>query len=221
MDSNIEVNFSDTDKLILQTYKTLSAGLAEYLGEGCEIVLHSLENLEQSVIAIFNGQHTGRRVGSPVTDLALQMLSRIEEGGQQDFISYFNRNKNGEPLKSTTIVIRGEHDRVIGLLCMNYYLNTSVYSLIQNWGGNEFLVGLSPTETLASDSDDLIKAAIENAQELVLSNSNIAVSNRNKEIVALLSEKGIFKLKDSVSQVADSLSISKNTVYLHMRNMNK
>ena len=124
-------------------------------------------------------------------------------------------------VRQYAIVIRGEHDRVIGLLCMNYYLNTSVYSLIQNWGGNEFLVGLSPTETLASDSDDLIKAAIENVQELVLSNSNIAVSNRNKEIVALLSEKGIFKLKDSVSQVADALSISKNTVYLHMRNMNK
>jgi len=221
MDNNKVVNFSDTDKQILQTYKTLSAGLAEYLGEGCEIVLHSLENLEQSVIAIFNGQHTGRRIGSPVTDLALQMLSRIEEGGQQDFISYFNRNKNGEPLKSTTIVIRGEHDRAIGLLCMNYYLNTSVYSLIQNWGGNEYLVGLSPTENLASDSDDLIKAAIENAQELVLSNANIAVSNRNKEIVALLYEKGIFKLKDSVSQVADALCISKNTVYLHMRNINK
>lgn len=218
METENKKKFSDMDRAILQTYKTLAAGLADYLGEGYEIVLHSLENLEQSVIAIFNGQHTGRRIGSPVTDLALQMLVRIEEGGQQDFISYCNRNKNGEPLKSSTIVIRGENEQAIGILCMNFYLNTSIYSMMQSWGGKDQSV-IPLTETLAENSQDLIGAAIANAQTQVLNDSSISSSNRNKEIVAILYENGIFNLKDSVPQVSQSLNISKNTVYLHLRNM--
>lgn len=219
METDANRKFSDMDRAVLQTYKTLAAGLADYLGEGYEIVLHSLENLEQSVIAIFNGQHTGRRVGSPVTDLALQMLVRIEEGGQEDFISYCNRNKNGEPLKSSTIVIRGENERAIGLLCMNFYLNTSIYSMMQSWGGSDQTGAIPLTETLAENSQDLIGTAIANAQAQVLNDPSISSSNRNKEIVAILFENGIFNLKDSVPQVSDSLNISKNTVYLHLRNM--
>ena len=44
---------------------------------------------------------------------------------------------------------------------------------------------------------------------------------KNKEIVAILYQKGIFNLKDSVITIANHLGISKNTVYMHIRNMNK
>lgn len=40
---------------------------------------------------------------------------------------------------------------------------------------------------------------------------------RNREIVSKLYASGIFNIKDAVIQVADSLNISKNTVYLHLR----
>lgn len=33
---------SQTDKIILESYKTVMDGLAEYLGGGYELVLHSL-----------------------------------------------------------------------------------------------------------------------------------------------------------------------------------
>ena len=45
--------------------------------------------------------------------------------------------------------------------------------------------------------------------------------NKNKEIVAILYQKGIFNLKDSVITIANHLGISKNTAYMHIRNMNK
>ena len=68
------VSLSKTDYAILNSYKILAEGLAEYLGEGCEIVIHSLGNLEHSVIKIINGHHTGRKEGSPITDLGLSMV---------------------------------------------------------------------------------------------------------------------------------------------------
>ena len=52
----------------------------------------------------------------------------------------------------------------------------------------------------------------------VFSDKNIPLNNKNKEIIFRLSNCGIFNLKDSVVLVAEQLGISKNTVYLHLRN---
>ena len=77
------VSLSKADTAILNSYKILAEGLAEYLGEGCEIVIHSLGNLEHSVIKIINGQHTGRKEGSPITDLGLSMVKSLSENDSQ------------------------------------------------------------------------------------------------------------------------------------------
>ena len=113
----IAVTLTREDHMILESYKTLAEGLSDYLGSSYEIVLHSLEDLDRSVIKILNGYHTGRREGAPITDLALEMLSRIGENGGTPYVSYFTKNKKEEPLKSSTIAIRGKGGRVIGLLC--------------------------------------------------------------------------------------------------------
>lgn len=49
--------------------------------------------------------------------------------------------------------------------------------------------------------------------------SAIHTTNKNKEIIRILFDKGIFHIKDSVVQVAEILGISKNTVYMHLRNL--
>ncbi|VCY00951.1 hypothetical protein BANRA_00012 [Klebsiella pneumoniae] len=43
------------------------------IGSHCEIVLHSLQDL-CSAIRIANGEHTGRQIGSPITDLTLRTI---------------------------------------------------------------------------------------------------------------------------------------------------
>ena len=40
-------------------------GLALYLGEGYEFVLHSLEDLSHSVVKIINGHYSNRKPGAP------------------------------------------------------------------------------------------------------------------------------------------------------------
>ena len=53
------IKLTNTDRIILNSYRTFLDGLADYLGIGFEFVLHSLEDCEQSVIKIINGHHTG------------------------------------------------------------------------------------------------------------------------------------------------------------------
>lgn len=218
---DFSVALTEIDFKILESYKTVLDGLASYLGEGYEFVLHSLHDLDRSVIKIINGQYTGRREGSPITDLALSMLAKVEEQGTADFISYFNRNKKGEPLKSATIVIRGEGGKAIGLLCINFYMNTPLFDILKTFAPHD----VGPREPTVSESfveevDDLISEAVAEATAKVRKDATISNTNKNKEIVSLLHHKGIFNLKDAVVKVADLMGISKNTVYMHVRNLN-
>ena len=83
--------FTDEDRAILISYKAVVDGVSALIGEHCEIVLHSLEDIEHSAICIANGHNTNRQVGSPITDLALKSLRNM----QSESVSkpYFTRAK--------------------------------------------------------------------------------------------------------------------------------
>ncbi|MCC8045236.1 MAG: PAS domain-containing protein [Clostridiales bacterium] len=215
------VIFTPEDAQILESYKTVLAGLSDYLGKSYEIVLHSLEDLDHSVVAICNGERTGRRIGSPITDLALQMVSKIQQNNMQDYITYFNRNRAGEPLKSTTIFIRGARGRVIGLICINFYLDTPLSTLLGDLNESIHQPDNKPVEILAEESADLIGTVLEDVCSEIDEDNTISAVNRNKEIINRLYMRGIFNLKNAVVRVAEGLGISRNTVYMHLRNIEK
>ena len=77
----------------------------------------------------------------------------------------------------------------------------------------------SVTETFASNVDEMILSTLEYVKNEVYEDSSISYSNKNKAIISQLYDRGIFQIKDSVPKIADELNISKNTVYLHLRNL--
>ena len=212
------ITLTETDNLILESYKVMIDGMAEYLGEGYEIILHSLQNLDKSVVKIINGHYTGREEGAPITDLALSMLAKIEESNEVKSLCYFTKNKAGVTLKSATIPIVGEHNRIIGLLCMNFHTEIAIAKMLSS-----FMHGASNSnqimENFTDNVDDLVSAALEEAKNKILPNPAISPTNKNKEIICILHQKGIFNIKDSVVKISELLNISKNTVYLHIRNL--
>ena len=214
------VKLSKTDKLILDSYSSMIDGLSKYLGSAYEISLHSLEDYNHSVIKIKNGYHSGRSEGAPLTDLALNMLKRINDLGlseRDSYISYNAITQTGERLKSSTLPIIGENNRVIGMLCINFYLDSPLSEILQAFDSNNKEVVTK--ENFSSDMSDTIKQAINDARNQLKLNSNIPSTNKNKELIRILNEKGIFRIKDSVSAVAKALDISKSTVYLHLRSL--
>lgn len=214
------IALTETDRNILKSYYSILEGLDQFLGEGYELVLHSLEDLDSSAVKVINGHYTGRKEGAPITDLALRMLSEIKRSGDNHKnLVYFNRSKSGTPIRSATLPITGENEQIIGLLCINFFMDIPM---------NKFFNGLfldengktDPVENYASSSQDLLKSTTINAQRTVLNDPSILSSNRNKAIISILNDKDIFQFKDSVAIVAEQLGISKNTVYLHLRNLN-
>ena len=217
---NEQMILTPVDRAILESYKAVLDGFSSYFGEGYEMVLHSLEDYDHSVIKIVNGYHTGRAEGASITDLALSMLERIRsQGGEPKAITYFTQNRRGEPLKSSTIPILGEKGRIIGLLCMNFYLNTSFRQVIGDFVPQLTEGGEQHAETFTDNVGELIGNAVAEVRQQVEADEAITASNKNKEMVRRLEAKGIFNLKDGVAKAAQALRISKNTVYLHLRNL--
>ena len=214
------IELTPTDRQILNSYALMLDGLGAYLGEGYELVLHSLESLDHSVIKIINGHYTGRKEGSPITDLALKMLGELEKNPGRTVSPYYNKNKSGSVLRSCTIPITGEHGRIIGLLCMNFHMEIPLSSILQTLTPPQSTVtaAAAPAETFSDSIDDLILSSLSETKEAVYGDPNISSANKNKEIVLQLYQRGIFNLKDAVIKVAEQLNISKNTVYMHIRN---
>lgn len=213
------IKLTNTDRIILNSYRSMLDGLADYLGSGFEFVLHSLEDFDQSVIKIINGQHTGRKLGAPITDLALNMLSKIQNENLDGHVAYESKNKKGSPLRSTTIVIYGEKHRIIGLICINFYIDTPLSQCFPFFETANKLTNSLVSENFADDVDTLVKSALDEAKALVEADQSIPSSLRNKEIVSILHQQGLFKIKDAVIKVASLLQISKNTIYMHLRSI--
>lgn len=212
-----KIKLSATDRIILNSYRSLLDGLANYLGTGFEFVLHSLEDYESSVIKIINGHHTGRKLGAPITDLALNMLNKIQEENLDGYISYESKNKKGRPLYSTTISVYGENHRIIGLICINFYVDTPLsetfpFFEILNKSTHSLM-----NENFADDVDTLIEQSYSEAYHQVMLDESISSTLKNKEIINILFNQGIFNMKDAVVKVAKVMEVSKNTVYMHLR----
>ncbi|MDR0527223.1 MAG: PAS domain-containing protein [Spirochaetaceae bacterium] len=207
-----------SDDIVMESYKNLIDALAAYLGEAFELVLHSLVDLDHSVIKIVNGFHSGRKEGAPITDFALSMLEKIRnESGEKGYATYLSSSKYGKPVKSSTAVIFGEGGRAIGLFCINFYIDSPISSILQSFSlasPSEFI-----TENFINDSEELVQRVLDKVKAGVLADESISASQKNKEIITRLYHQGIFKLKNAVPRTSLELGISKNTVYMHIRTL--
>ena len=217
---NSFLKLTETDRNILNSFSLMLDGLGAYLGNGYELVLHSLESLDHSVIKIINGHYTGRSEGSPITDLALKMLGQLEQDPSRTVSPYFNKNNSNSMLRSCTIPITGEYGRIIGLLCVNFHMEMPLSELLQELLPSQDFSSVSQasSETFSDNIDDLILSSLIKTKEAVFHDPTISSSNKNKEIILRLYQQGIFQLKDAVITVSNQLNISKNTVYMHLRN---
>lgn len=207
--------FTQADRAVLASYASMLDGLGAYLGSQYELVLYSLEDTGRSVVKIVNGQYTGRQAGAPISGIAMSILDHIQDDG--GYISYTTDGQHGEKLRFIAIAIQGEGRRTIGLLCINAYRNASPRDVMEHYFENPVVLHHIAAEK-GGDVEQMIRDAVCAARQQVEKDAAVLPSMRNREIIARLKEQGVFRLKNAVVQVADLLGISKNTVYMHLRN---
>ena len=137
--------FDQTDFDILKSYEAVVDGLAMLIGSHCEIVLHSLQDLKCSAIRIANGEHTGRKIGSPITDLALRMLHTLHRSPwRTDFAALLRLLSEGDEL----LLLQ---DGVTAAVDGNRYLESLRNAPIKVYALNEDLIARGLTGRISND----------------------------------------------------------------------
>ncbi|MGI5967813.1 MULTISPECIES: helix-turn-helix transcriptional regulator [Anaerotruncus] len=208
----------------LRSYLPLVDFLADCLGDSTEVVLHDLTDWHQSVVAIRNGHISGRVVGSPITDLSLNVLKTASFEKLPYMANYQGVAKNGHQLKSSTYFIKDEDGQMVGMLCINsdYHALSEAYEKL---GSVITALGLQGNtgikENFNMNVGDLVQANIKricpNIEEQVG-----RMSQKDKlEIVEGLNDMGTFLVKGAIGCVAENLGVSVPTIYRYLNMIKK
>lgn len=206
------------EHFILMHYERMADAIARCFGSACEVVVHSLEDTNRSVVKIVNGHVTGRTIGAPVTDLGLEILAGAHNE-QGDVVGpYTSTTSTGNILHSVTNLIRNNKGRIIGFLCINFNLSASLTEVFSAFGGDDQQSrDSSVREHYSRNVHDLVADTYRGVLEPLRLQEGISPLERNKRVVAALHRKGIFNIKGSVEIVAECMGVSKFTVYSYLR----
>ena len=190
----------------------LSHGIAKIIGENCEIVVHDLGDPEKSIVAIANGQLTGRKVGDSLDVLGLQLLRQPPAG---DLINYQTKTKSGKVLRSSSVFLKDESGHVFGAFCVNYDISGLIK--LHEWLHDT----VTPGETNISEGfENTVDEVLEILFHDAVRSTDKPISELTRDdkiaIISYLEAKGAFLIRYSVDRVADLLNLSKFTIYNYL-----
>lgn len=207
----------DKDQFIFDHYLRIAEVLGKMFAPYLEVIVHDLRMPVQSIIAIYNGHITGRKVGGPTTDLGFR---RVEGGVPDLIINYKNKNDRGLSLKSSSLAIRNQKGELIGSLCLN--LNMSVFQEIGNVINklmeteiNPFIYGQEVFHSKTPE-DEIVEAINEIALNYSMNAINLSRDDKIR-IISELYQRKDFNKKSAVSIVAKNLKLSNPTVYKYLK----
>lgn len=209
---------TEQDRAILENYINIAKLLGNMFGKNCEVVIHSLDNLSQSVVYIHNGDKTGRSIGSPITDKGLSILNECTSQNMAVTKAYKTTSSNGHTMRSCTSLIYNLHGMPIGMFCLNFDLSSPLSALVDTLF-NDLGEQEHDNEYFAADIDDLFTVTVNKVKDKVFADPTISIRKKMKVIINELYNLGLFKVKNSAAAISTILGISKDAVYLHLRNI--
>ena len=203
----------------MQALLPIVRGLAEMFGPDCEVVLHDVRRLPHSIVAIENGDVTGRTVGDVPTDRMLRSLRNLEE--TQDVRLYVTSH-DGKILKSLAVTLRDEDGAPYGLLGLNHDISEVVQAqrTLANFTsvgrlGSE--AGPEAGEIFAGDIRDVVSGMVTKILGEMGKTPAAMTREEKMEVVKRLEERGAFLVKRSAEQVAEALDLSRYTIFAYLK----
>lgn len=204
-------------KPIFKRYLAMVKGISETFGANCEVVLHDFSLKPNSIIAIENGQVTGRAIGSPVTENSLQKVFKSQSG--EDVFNYSGKTADGRVLKSTTMFIKDDDGNPIGCLCINFDLTElqmakkALDEIMKiDEGNSERIAEGEPINRINDVLTDIVLNTIEESGKPVA----YLTKEEKVEIVKRLDLQGAFLIKGAIDYVAKVLCVSRYTIYNYL-----
>ena len=201
----------------IELCKQLARGIARQFGNNCEVVVHDLsgEDSEHSVVVIENGHVTGRRLGDGPSHVVWEAL-KADPKNLQDRLAYLTRTEDGKILKSSTIFIRDEQDKVSGIFAINYDITMmkAMEETLSMFTGTEETA--QEPQTITHNVNDLLDELIKQSAQLV--GKPVALMTKDDKVKAIrfLNESGAFLITKAGQRVCNFFGISKYTLYSYI-----
>lgn len=186
-------------------------GLAEMFGSSCETLVQDMSEPSHPILSIYNGQVSGREVGSTADILGSTRL--IDENAMTtDFVNLYATTPTGSQIKSSTFHLIGDgYNLALGV---DFDYSSLVFA-------NRILVDL-----MSADAD--LQSALWQGGDsgliqifdecLAAVGKPVTALNKadRMRIVALLDQKNAFSYRKSVPFVARRLQVSRYTIYKYL-----
>jgi predicted transcriptional regulator YheO len=202
---------------VLATLATLVEPLSRTLPADCEVVLHDLRRLPNSIVAIA-GDITGRSVGGPATDL---LLRKAAAGTIATTVGYETRLPDGRSLRSTTVVVRDAQGTAVAALCINtdVMIWKAVSAIAESMLPKETSIEQPPEEKFFPDIDELAAHLLAEAIDACRAPVDLMQKKHKIAVVNDLKDRGFFMLKESVEMAAQALQVTRFTIYNYLNEL--
>lgn len=203
--------------LNLDFFTQIAKGLAKQFGDNCEIVLHDLTtaDFESSIVLIENGHVTNRRVGDGPSHVVLEALHG-DHSQLKDHLGYLTKTSDGRILKSSTMYIRDNNGKIIGIFAINF----DITGLMMIDNALKSIVSSEPEghqpDKITRNVNDLLDDLIE--QSVALVGKPVALMTKDDKVTAIqfLNDSGAFLITKSGDKISKYFGISKYTLYSYI-----
>ncbi|CAN7781025.1 PAS domain-containing protein [Caballeronia sp. dw_19] len=228
MMSEKTITTGDEEQKLLEILASVLDGLSSVISANTELILHDMRNPAHSTFAIVNGHVTGRQVGdpiiaAPVDDKGFDLLLNTRppsKGITTSVGRYRSRTKDGRELLSMTVLLRNKKGAPFASVCANTDLTD--YQLLHASLGRLLARQTEPEPkepghrpTIDELIEDIVSGAIQRAGVPVA----LMDKSEKLKVVSELTKRGVFMIKGAVERVAQSLSVTRFTVYNYLEEL--
>ena len=226
------------DREVKRHYALIVDFLGHVLGPDYEVALHELTDDSNRIVAIANGELTGRHLGSPLSNKMLEFVAgRMYE--TQDYVLGFESTAaNGKKMRSNSMFIKGRNGELAGLLCINF--DSSRYEelagRVMDLCGGLIKPGVESGTSLIAEANDPSEESLHPSYPTSIAGATASIvssvisaypvdvtrltQDEKMEIMDILNRKGVFLLKGSVGYVARELRSSEASIYRYLGKLN-
>ena len=191
--------------------------LAKQFGPNCEVVVHDLStnDLDSSIVFIENGHVTGRKLGDGPSHVVLEAI-KGDDAVRQDHLAYLTKTKDGKILKSSTVFLRDDDGRAIGIFGINYdiTLMLSMETALKKFTATD--QSEKEPDPIARNVSDLLDELIDQSVRLVGKPAPLMTKEDKVKAIRFLNNTGAFLITKSGDKVCKFFGISKYTLYSYI-----
>lgn len=205
------------DQELVPLIKRIAEGIANTFGNSCEVEICDLDHPDSTVIAIYNGHVSGRKIGDSISKLGIKILKE-NQPHMEDLIGYRSNTPDGKVIKSTSIFIKSGKVNI----CLGINIDCTYLALAHSTLSNLISIDEGVSDELYSlSSNEFLEQAISEAFEQVGKPPSLMNKNDRIKIVEYIDERGALLMQKGVPTIAEKLNVSRYTIYNYLKEIKK